>query len=65
MDLSRAVAWRKSSYSGGGNQCVEVGIAPTAVGLRDSKDRSYGTLAVTPQRFADFLTAIKHGKFDR
>lgn len=64
MDLSRA-SWRKSSYSGGGNQCVEIGKAPAAVGVRDTKDRSYGTLVVTPQRFADFLTAIKDGKFDR
>ncbi|MFS8099901.1 DUF397 domain-containing protein [Lentzea alba] len=27
-------AWRKSSYSGGGNNCVEVG---RSVGIRDSK----------------------------
>jgi uncharacterized protein DUF397 len=63
MDLSRAT-WRKSSYSGGGNACVEIGVAPGAVGVRDTKDRSCGTLAVTPERFADFLTAIKAGELD-
>ncbi|WP_190821882.1 DUF397 domain-containing protein [Saccharopolyspora pogona] len=64
MNLSR-VSWRKSSYSGGGNACVEIGVAPAVVGVRDTKDRSYGTLAVTPERFADFLTAIKAGKLER
>ncbi|QIZ34287.1 DUF397 domain-containing protein [Saccharopolyspora sp. ASAGF58] len=47
MNLSR-VSWRKSSYSGGGNACVESGVAPAVLGVRDTKDRSYGTLAVTP-----------------
>lgn len=63
MDLSRAT-WRKSSYSGGGNQCVEVGAAPGVVGIRDTKDRDHGTLAVTPQRFADLVAAIKAGRVD-
>ncbi|MGH7867767.1 MAG: DUF397 domain-containing protein [Candidatus Dormibacteraceae bacterium] len=30
--------WRKSSYSGGGNDCVEVAIAPTDIRVRDSKN---------------------------
>ncbi|MBO0816088.1 MAG: DUF397 domain-containing protein [Actinobacteria bacterium] len=34
----KITAWRKSSYSGGGQQdCVEVGRAPGLVGVRDSK----------------------------
>ncbi len=32
-------AWRKSSYSGGGNgDCVEVAVSPSAVDVRDSKN---------------------------
>lgn len=30
--------WRKSSYSGGGNDCVEVAFRPVDAGVRDSKD---------------------------
>jgi hypothetical protein len=31
--------WRKSSYSGGGNNdCVEVAVGIDAVGVRDSKN---------------------------
>jgi len=30
--------WCKSSYSGGGNDCVEVALHPAHAGLRDSKD---------------------------
>ena len=30
--------WRKSSHSGGVNNCVEVGTAGAAVAVRDSKD---------------------------
>lgn len=34
----KITAWRKSSYSGGGQQaCVEVGVAPGVIGVRDSK----------------------------
>ncbi|MGW5644491.1 DUF397 domain-containing protein [Saccharopolyspora sp. NPDC003752] len=62
MDLSRA-AWRKSSYSGGGNQCVEIGVAPGAIGIRDTKDRTYGMLVVTPAHFASFLEAIKADRY--
>lgn len=36
--------WRKSSYSGGGNDCVEVTFNPVATGLRDSKDVTVGAL---------------------
>jgi hypothetical protein len=43
---------------------VEIGVAPGVVGVRDTKDRSRGTLVVTPQRFADLITAIK-GELDR
>jgi uncharacterized protein DUF397 len=29
--------WRKSTYSQGANACVEIGSAPTMVGVRDTK----------------------------
>jgi hypothetical protein len=41
--------WIKSSYSGGnGGSCVEVSVTARTVGIRDSKDRTAGHLAVPP-----------------
>jgi hypothetical protein len=30
--------WRKSSYSGGDNNCVEVGMTSAGIAVRDSKN---------------------------
>jgi hypothetical protein len=47
--------WRKSSYSGGGdNDCVEVAFAASAVGVRDSKNASGPTLAFSPTAWRNF-----------
>lgn len=61
----RPTRWRKSSYSSNGaSNCVEIGRVSTAAAVRDSKDRDAGFLAVSATRWTDFLTAIKHGRFD-
>ena len=36
--------WRKSSYSGGDNNCVEVGTTGAGVAVRDTRNRPGGTL---------------------
>jgi len=58
--------WRKSSYSGGQGNCVEVGSSPASpvVGLRDSKSPERGHLGVTPEVFAAFIADIKNGRRD-
>jgi hypothetical protein len=38
--------WRKSTYSGANENCVEVALAPV-VRIRDTKDRPGGTLAIS------------------
>jgi hypothetical protein len=43
VDLARA-HWRKSSYSGGANDCVEVAELDGHAAVRDSKDISRGSL---------------------
>jgi hypothetical protein len=49
--------WRKSSYSGGGNNsCVEVAVADSAVGVRDSKNTSGPSLAFSPAAWRGFVT---------
>ena len=54
----RIVSWRKSSFSGGnGSACVEVGRAVDAFLVRDTKNRTGGTLAFTPTTWRRFLAA--------
>jgi hypothetical protein len=64
VDLSRAV-WRKSSHSGANGDCVEVaGNLPSAVAVRDSKDRGGAALAFTPEEWSTFVGGVKDGEFD-
>ncbi|PRW63717.1 DUF397 domain-containing protein [Actinopolyspora mortivallis] len=57
--------WRKSSRSTGSGNCVEVGYAAEAVGIRDTKDRHGGTLAVDHATWASFVRTIKQGHLNR
>lgn len=58
------VAWRTSSYSGGGNECVEAGPLPggDAIALRDSKNRAKGVHIISNSAWAAFVQALKHGR---
>ncbi|MCL2585238.1 MAG: DUF397 domain-containing protein [Streptosporangiales bacterium] len=54
-------AWRKSSYSGSGVNCVETGATPGAVLVRDTKNQSTGpVLQLAPAAWIRFTTAVKH-----
>ena len=57
-DLSHA-AWRTSSYSNIGGECVEVAAASGIVGVRDTKDRAGAALAFSPQAWQRFATGTK------
>lgn len=59
-----SVTWRKSSRSHGG-QCVEVGGAPAAVGIRDTKDPSGRTLMVSRATWSKFIDAVQAGNYQR
>ncbi|SFS75387.1 DUF397 domain-containing protein [Saccharopolyspora flava] len=54
-------AWRKSSRSGGAQQCVEVATnVPGSAFIRDSKlGEDSPVLRTSPKSFAAFLDAIK------
>lgn len=57
---SSAPAWRKSSYSGGGNQCVEVAVVRDGqVAVRDSKNPAAGMRAFSRPAWARFLDSVK------
>ncbi len=53
-------AWRKSSYSGVNNNCVEVaGNLPAIVAVRDSQDPDGPALAFTQDHWAAFTSVLK------
>lgn len=57
-DLSRA-AWRTSSYSNNGGNCVETATAGGAVRVRDTKHRAGAVLAFAPEAWKRFTARIK------
>jgi hypothetical protein len=50
--------WRKSSKSGDASNCVEVGSG-ALIGVRDTKDRDGGFLAVPPDAWTAFVAAVR------
>ncbi len=61
---STPVLWRKSSYSGSGNNCVEVATAVRVVLVRDSKDQAGPQLMLTAEQWHSFTAAVKDGALD-
>ncbi|HEU0089551.1 MAG TPA: DUF397 domain-containing protein [Pseudonocardiaceae bacterium] len=62
-DLTHAV-WRKSSRSGGGNECVEVAqLTDGGRAVRDSKHPTGPALRFTPAGWAAFTVSIRSGQF--
>ena len=57
-DLSRA-AWRTSSYSNNGGNCVEIAAAAGVIGVRDTKHRQGEALTFSPQAWERFARSLK------
>jgi hypothetical protein len=57
-ELTGAV-WRKSSYSGASNDCVEIALARTGAAVRDSKNPQGPLLRFDTAKWAHFLIATK------
>ena len=57
-----AVAWRISSHSTSGNECVEVGALPgtDTIAIRDSKNRAGDIHLIPRPAWTTLLKAIKH-----
>ena len=61
--LSQAT-WRKSTYSGGATNCVEVADnVAAAVAVRDSKNPEGSALTFTPGAWDAFTGAVKNGEY--
>ncbi|MET8694878.1 DUF397 domain-containing protein [Streptomyces bauhiniae] len=61
MSTTDESAWVKSSYSDAeGGNCVEVAVRPSAIHIRDSKDKRMRPLTVTPEAWTAFTTLAAH-----
>lgn len=59
-----SAAWRKSSFSGGYQNCVEVaGNLPGVVAVRDSKDPEGPKLLFGPDAWRAFAAGVRAGEF--
>jgi hypothetical protein len=53
--------WRTSTYSGGGNQCVEVAVLPSGkVAVRDTKDHESASHEFSAAAWTAFVVGLKH-----
>jgi hypothetical protein len=51
--------WRKSSHSGGGNDCVEIATISPGAAVRDSKNPDGPRLRFDATRWTAFVTQAK------
>ncbi|WP_460960970.1 DUF397 domain-containing protein [Parasphingorhabdus pacifica] len=52
-------SWRKLSRSANNSYCVGVSVTPSLVGVRDTKDRTGGTLVFDTELWSSFLAMLK------
>lgn len=63
MTESAAVTWRKSSFSGGGNNCVELAsLADAKAGVRDSTRPEACALVLDRAVLHRLLAVVKTGE---
>lgn len=61
-----SAAWRKSSLSGSGANCVELATLPLGeTAMRDSKRPDGAVLVFSADSIGAFFAAVKAGEFDR
>ncbi|MGH3796011.1 MAG: DUF397 domain-containing protein [Pseudonocardiaceae bacterium] len=56
--------WRKSSYSSGDGNCVEVADLDSGRAVRDSKDPAGPALSFTAAGWSAFTAGVRAGEFD-
>ncbi len=60
-----SLAWRKSSYSDSGGECVETAVLPDhRVAVRHSRQPGGAILLYTPAEWNAFLKGARDGEFD-
>ena len=62
MSTPETMLWRKSPYSGGGQDCVEIASLPAGgMAVRQSKDPDGPVLEFTASEWAAFTAGIRDG----
>ncbi|MFJ2871914.1 DUF397 domain-containing protein [Streptomyces sp. NPDC086993] len=61
--MSADIEWQKSSFSGGGEQCVEVARQDEEILVRESDD-PHAVTRTSRSKFAAFIQGVKAGEFD-
>ncbi|ASU85127.1 DUF397 domain-containing protein [Nocardiopsis gilva YIM 90087] len=61
--MSDQPEWRKSSYSGGREACVEVADLVGATALRDSKNPGVAALTFPEAEWHAFVRGLQRGDF--
>ena len=63
--MTARIAWQKSSFSGGtpNNDCVELGMSPTGVHIRES-DTPDVVLTPDPGALRALIRGVRAGEFD-
>lgn len=59
--MTEELRWRKSSFSGGGNDCVQVAFDGAWTLVRDSKHPDRGHVALTASQWRMLLDLAKRG----
>ncbi|TJZ99601.1 DUF397 domain-containing protein [Actinacidiphila oryziradicis] len=63
--MDTPINWRKSSYSGSTNDCVEIAdLADGGRAVRDSKNPDDGFFRFTAGDWAAFIQGVKTDEFD-
>ena len=57
--MANEPAWRVAIYTGGNGDCVEVGGTDRVILLRDTKDRTGGTLTFPAATWQSFTNSLK------
>jgi hypothetical protein len=52
-------AWRKSTYSGTNDDCIETATGQGVILVRDTKNRDGRTLAFSADAWAFFVTSLR------
>lgn len=56
--MSRQPEWRESSYSGTAEDCVEVAFVAHTASVRDTKNRTGGTLTVPESAWRSLIRTV-------
>jgi hypothetical protein len=58
-----SLAWRKSSLSGTGPDCVEVAFSAEAAYVRNSRQSDGHVLSFLPHEWNAFIAGVQNGEF--